>query len=172
MGWPAGMWRDCWAGKLNCRTFWTNSLSIYASEMRHSLILLCLPQHSPTAGGGTAILVRRGVVHQSVPVLGLTHLQAPVDRPVKILMAYLSPSHLLTGAKMSACFCPWLPVLLTGDQNTNHVDWKWRLSSRGEIYVIRLLEMSQKECKLNVRIRLGEFLNKKLGKQNNVCAVR
>ena len=28
--WPAGMWKDCWAGKLNWRTFWTNKLSIYA----------------------------------------------------------------------------------------------------------------------------------------------
>ena len=27
-------------------------------------------------GGGTAILVRRGVVHHSVPVPGLTHLEA------------------------------------------------------------------------------------------------
>jgi hypothetical protein len=30
----------------------------------------------PTAGGGTAILVRRGIVHHSVPILGLTHLEA------------------------------------------------------------------------------------------------
>jgi hypothetical protein len=29
-----------------------------------------------TAGGGTAILVRRGIVHYSVPVPGLTHLEA------------------------------------------------------------------------------------------------
>jgi hypothetical protein len=59
-----------------------------------------------------------------VPVLGLTHLQVPVDRPVKILAANLLPSHLLIGAKMSACLCRWLPFLLAGDLNTNHVDWK------------------------------------------------
>jgi hypothetical protein len=44
----------------------------------------------PTAGGGTAILVRRGIVHHSVPVPGLTHLEATaiqtmlVGRPVII----------------------------------------------------------------------------------------
>ena len=170
--WPARMRRDCWAGKFNWRTFWTNTLSINASEVRQSLILLCLPQHRPTAGGGTAILVRRGVVHHSGPVLGLTHLQAPVDRPVKILTAYLSPSHLLIGAKISVSFCCWLPVLLPGYLNAEYVDWEWRLSTtEGISYVIKLLEMAQKECTLHVKIRLGKFLNKKIGKQNNVCAV-
>ena len=125
-----------------------------------------------TAGVSTAKLVRRGVVHHSGPVLGLTHLQAPVDRPVKILTAYLSPSHLLIGAKMSACFWRWLTVLLPGDLNTNHVEWNWRLSTRGEFsFVIILLEMVEKECTHHVRIRLGKYLNKKLEKQNNVCAV-
>ena len=53
-----------------------------------------------TAGGGTAILDRRGIVHHSVPVPGLTHLEATAvqvtlaDRPVKILAANLStPAH-------------------------------------------------------------------------------
>jgi hypothetical protein len=34
----------------------------------------------PTAGGGTAILVRRGIVHHSVPVSGLTNLEATADQ--------------------------------------------------------------------------------------------
>ena len=44
-----------------------------------------------TAGVNTAILVRRGIVHHSVPVPGLTQLEATViqvilaGRPVKIL---------------------------------------------------------------------------------------
>ena len=29
-----------------------------------------------TAGGGTAIMVRRGLAHHSVPIPGLTHLEA------------------------------------------------------------------------------------------------
>ena len=171
--WPARMRRYCLAGKLNCRTFWTNTLSIYASEVRQSLILLCLPQHRPTAGGGTTILFRRFIFHHSETVLSLTHVQAPADRRVKILAAYVSPSHLLIGAKMSACFCRWMPVLLVGDLNAKHVDWKSLLSTRGETsYVIMLLEMAQKVCTLQGRKILGKFLNKKIGKQINISAVR
>ena len=49
-----------------------------------------------TAGGGTAILVRHGIVHHSVPVSGWTHLEATAiqvilaGRPVKIFAAYLT----------------------------------------------------------------------------------
>jgi hypothetical protein len=45
--------------------------------------------------GAVANLVRRGIVHHSVPVPGLTHLEATAVqvtmacRPVKILAAYL-----------------------------------------------------------------------------------
>jgi hypothetical protein len=63
-----------------------------------------------TAGGGTAILVRRGIIHHSVPVTGLTHLEATATqftlagRPVKILSVYLSPSIPMIGADLTACF--------------------------------------------------------------------
>ena len=157
------MRRDGWAGKLNWRTFWTNTFSIYDSEVRHSLILLCLPPHSPTASGCTAILVRRGTAHHSVPVSGLNHMQAPADRPVNIRKAYLSPSHLLIGAKLSIPFCRWLPHLLAGDLNAKHVDWKSRLSTRGETsYVIMLLEMAQ-----NGRHTACQNETKKVLKQEN-----
>ena len=62
-----------------------------------------------TAGGGTAILVRRGIVHHSVPVTGLTHLEATAiqvtmaGKPVKVLAVYLSPSRPLIGADLTAC---------------------------------------------------------------------
>jgi len=52
---------------------------------------VCHRTDRPTAGGGTAILVRRGIVHYSVPVPVLTHLEATAiqvtlaGRPVKIL---------------------------------------------------------------------------------------
>jgi hypothetical protein len=77
----------------------------------------------PTAGGGTAMLVRRGIVHHSVPVPGLTHLEATAvqftlaDRPVKILAAYVSPSRPLIGVDLTACFGGGLPVLMAGDLN-------------------------------------------------------
>ena len=71
---------------------------------------VCHRTDRPTAGGGTAILVRRGMYHHSVPVPGLTHLEATAvqvtlaGRPVKILAAYLSPSRPLMGADLTACF--------------------------------------------------------------------
>jgi hypothetical protein len=37
---------------------------------------VCHRTDRPTAGGGTDILVRRGIVHHSVPVPGLTRLEA------------------------------------------------------------------------------------------------
>ena len=51
-----------------------------------------------TEGGGTAILVRRGIARHAVPVPGLTHLKATAiqvtlaSKLVKILAAYLSPN--------------------------------------------------------------------------------
>jgi hypothetical protein len=64
----------------------------------------------PTAGSGTAILDRRGIDQHSVPVPGLTHLEATdiqvtkIGKPVKILAAYLSPSRPRIGADLTACF--------------------------------------------------------------------
>jgi hypothetical protein len=49
-----------------------------------------------TAGGGTAILVRRGITHPQIPVTGVNQLEATViqvvlaGRPVKILAVYLT----------------------------------------------------------------------------------
>jgi len=91
---------------------------------------------APLAGGGTAILVRRGIVHHSVPVQGLTHLEATdiqvimAGRPVKILAVYLCPSRPLIGADLTASFGGGLPVLLAGDLNAKHVDWNSRLDTR------------------------------------------
>ena len=53
----------------------------------------CHRTDRPTAGSGTAILVRRGITHQSVPVPGLTQLEATAiqimlaGRPVKVSAA-------------------------------------------------------------------------------------
>ena len=53
----------------------------------------CHRTDRPTAGGGTAILVRLGIVHHSVPVPGLTHLEATAiqvtlaGKPLTVLAA-------------------------------------------------------------------------------------
>ena len=97
---------------------------------------VCHRTDRPTLGGGTAILVRRGIVHHSVPVPGLTHLEATAiqvtlaGRPVIVLAAYLSPTRPLIGADLSSCFGWGLPVLMAGDLNAKHVDWNSRLTTR------------------------------------------
>ena len=85
-------------------------VSISVSLVKQSLSLIKpfgLPTMSATVqtdrqteGDGRAILIRRGIVQQLVPVPGLTHLEATAvqvtlaDRPVKILAANLStPAH-------------------------------------------------------------------------------
>jgi hypothetical protein len=86
-------------------------------------------------GGGTAILVSRGIVHHSVLVQGLTHLEATAiqvtlsSKPVKILAVYLSSFRPLIGADQTACFGGGLPVLMAGDLNAKHVDWNSRLTT-------------------------------------------
>ena len=101
---------------------------------------VCHSKDSPTAEGGTAILVRRGIQNHLVPVPSLTQLEATATqtelagRPVKILAVYLSPSRPLIGADLDVCFGGWLPVLLAGDLNAKHVDWNSRLrTTRGKL---------------------------------------
>ena len=97
---------------------------------------VCHHTNIPTAGGGTPVLVRRGIVHHSVPVPGLTHLEATAikvtlaGKPVLILAAYLSPSCPLIRADLSACLGGGWPVLMAGDLNAEHVVWISRLNTR------------------------------------------
>jgi hypothetical protein len=98
--------------------------------------MFSIAQTDRQRGGGTAILVRLGIVHHSVPIPGLTHFEATAvqvtlaGRPVKILPAYLSPSRPLFGADLTACIGGGLPVLMAGDLNAKHVDWNSRLTTR------------------------------------------
>ena len=65
-------------------------------------IYVCHCTDRITPGGDTAVLVRQGIVHHDVSILGLTHLEAIIitvmmtGRVVKILAAYPSPPDLRT----------------------------------------------------------------------------
>lgn len=78
-------------------------------------------------GGGTAVLVCRGIDHYAVPVQGQKHLEATAiqvmlaSKPVKILAVYLSPSRPLIASDLSSCL-GGLTVLMVGDLNAKHVD--------------------------------------------------
>jgi exonuclease III len=58
---------------------------------------VCLRTDRSTKGGGTAILVRRGIEHHALSVPGLRHLEATAielklaGKPTKILAVYSSP---------------------------------------------------------------------------------
>jgi hypothetical protein len=97
---------------------------------------VCHRTDRPTAVGGTAILVRRGIVHHSGPVPGLTHLKVTAiqvtmaGRPVKILAVYLSHSRQLIGADLTACFGGVLSVLVVSDLKAKHVDLDSRMTTR------------------------------------------
>jgi hypothetical protein len=93
-----------------------------------------------TQGGGKAILVRRGIDHQSVPVLGLQHLEATAIQVTmgsklgRILAVYLSPSRPLLATGLSACIGGGLPVLMAGDLNAKHMEWNsWIITRRGRL---------------------------------------
>jgi endonuclease/exonuclease/phosphatase (EEP) superfamily protein YafD len=101
---------------------------------------VCLRTVRPTEGGGTAILVRRGIDHYAVPVLGLTQLEATAihimlsSGRLKLLAVYLSLSRPIFGSDLSVCFGGGFPVLMAGDLNAKHVDWNSRLTlTRGEL---------------------------------------
>ena len=101
---------------------------------------VCHHKDRPTTGSGTANLVRRGIVHHSLPVPGLNHFEATAvqvilaSRPVKILAAYLSPSRPLIGSDLTTCFGGGLLVLMAGDLNAKHVDWNsWLTTRRGKL---------------------------------------
>jgi hypothetical protein len=86
--------------------------------------------------GETAILVRRGIVHNTVPVQGLQHLEATAiqvmlaAKSVKILTASLSPTRPLIVSDLYACLGGGLPVLMAGDLNAKHVKWNSRLITK------------------------------------------
>jgi hypothetical protein len=94
-----------------------------------------------TEGCGTAILVRRGIVHHAVPVQGLQHLEATAiqvmlaAKSVKILATYLSPTRPLIASDLSACLGGGLPVLMAGDLNAKHVEWNSRQTTKRGRYL-------------------------------------
>jgi hypothetical protein len=83
-------------GKVKCRTLYICFLFETFLNPGQTVQLahyVCHGTDRLTASGGTAVLVRRGIVHQSVSVSGLTHLEATAiqvilaGKPVKNLAA-------------------------------------------------------------------------------------
>jgi len=90
--------------------------------------------------GGRDILVRRDTDHNTVTNQSLKHLEDTaiqdtlVSKPVKILAVYPSPSRTLITLDLSDCLGGDFPILMAGDLNANHVDWKSRaIMPRGKL---------------------------------------
>jgi hypothetical protein len=70
---------------------------------------VCHRTDRPTPGGGTAILVHKGIDHYAVPVSGLHYLQATaiqlvlVTRAEKLVSAYLAPTRPLIESDLTEC---------------------------------------------------------------------
>jgi hypothetical protein len=77
---------------------------------------VCHRTNRLTEGGGTVTLVRHGRDHHAVPIQGLEYLAV-----------YLSPSLPLLDTDLSTCLGGGLPVLMAGDLNAKHVEWRGSL---------------------------------------------
>jgi hypothetical protein len=101
---------------------------------------VCHRTDRPTVGGGTAILVRRGIDNYAVPVSGLQHRETTAmhlvlaTRPMKLVAAYLSPTRPLIESDLTERLNGGFPVLIAGDRNAKHADWNSRLiTARGSL---------------------------------------
>jgi hypothetical protein len=95
----------------------------------------------PTPGGGTAILVHKGIDHKAVPVSGLQYLQATAIHlvlgtgPVKLLSAYLAPTRPSIESDVTECLSRGIPALMVGDLNDKHMDWNSELiAANGSLF--------------------------------------
>ena len=93
-----------------------------------SRFIFCLRTDLLTIGGGTSVLVRRGIAHHAESVPGLRHLEAIAieinlaGRPLKILAVYLLSPRPLLKSNLTAWLSCGLPVHIAGYINDKHVD--------------------------------------------------
>jgi hypothetical protein len=113
-----------------------NETHLKAGDVLRMANYVCHRNDRLTEGGGTAILVRRGIDHHVIPVQGLQYLEATAIQvmlaniTVKILAAYVSPTRPLIFSDLAACLGEGLPVLMAGDLNAKHVEWNSRLVTK------------------------------------------
>jgi hypothetical protein len=110
-------------------------LNVVAERALRFANYVCQRTDRPTPGGGTAILVRKGIDHYAVPVSGLQYPEATAihlvlaTRPVKLVSAYLAPTRPLIESDLTECQSGGIPVVMAGDLNAKHKDWNCRLTS-------------------------------------------
>lgn len=89
----------------------------------------------PTAGGGTAILIRRGTEHHEIALPPLASIEANAvmvktqSGDLRIISAYKPPQKALDTADLDAIFSDPVPTILAGDLNCKHTSWNSRTSN-------------------------------------------
>jgi hypothetical protein len=96
---------------------------------------VCQRTDRPIPGGGTAILVQKGIDNYAVPVSGLQYLEATAihlvfaTRLVKLVSAHLASTRPMIESYLTECLSGGIPVLLAGDLNAKHKDRNSRLTT-------------------------------------------
>ncbi|CAI6364155.1 unnamed protein product [Macrosiphum euphorbiae] len=84
-----------------------------------------LPRHPPN--GGTAVLIRRGIMHNHVNVLtelDSTSAQIKIENEItQVTAVYKSPSATLKSSDLDALTKHHGPLIIGGDLNAKHTDW-------------------------------------------------
>ena len=92
------------------------------------------PLHSRNIGGGTAILIKASLSHDSTP----THTQLiettsvllnTSSGPLKLIAAYSPPKIIIPPQEIAALFKDDIPTLLAGDLNAKHTFWNSRVKT-------------------------------------------
>jgi hypothetical protein len=98
---------------------------------------VCHRKDRPTPGGGTAILVHKGIDHYAVPVSGLQFLEATLsvgDQTSETRVGLPRAHTPLDRVGLTECLSGGIPVLMAGDFNAKHKVWNCGLTTaRGSL---------------------------------------
>lgn len=89
----------------------------------------------PSHGGGTAVIVRRGISHHEITLPPLKSIEATailIDTktgPLRLIAAYKPPRSMLDTTDLDAIFQDNTPTVLAGDLNSKHSAWNSRITN-------------------------------------------
>lgn len=104
----------------------------------------CYRKDRPTAGGGVAIYIKRGIPHHQVYPPVTRELEtvavevATATGPLTIVAVYRQPSYQLDEADIPALAQIRGKLIIGGDLNAKHADWNARQTTRAGIQLQRL----------------------------------
>lgn len=97
----------------------------------------------PTAGGGTAVLVKRRLQHHVVPTPPLRSLEATGISintragPITMFAVYLAPRCRLHQTDIDSLLQGNVPIMICGDLNSKHPSWNSRVQNTRGLQLLR-----------------------------------